>query len=899
MGIKIILFIIGIFMKVIISLFVAFQLLFALDLTQEEKAFLEQHPVIKVSNEPNWPPFDYNENGQAKGYSIDYLKLLASKLNVEFKFITNKWPSLVQAIERKEIDVIHPLGKNSARERFLHFTSAHIDVNYAIITRVETSKIQTLKDLEYKTVAVVDSWNSTRLLKKLYPKIIFRSYNSAKEKLEAVAYGEVDATIEGYFTANYVMQRYLLSNLKITAKVKDEAFSKQLYIAVRKDWKLFHTILQKAMNSVSEEEMLALNIKWIKVQDKARKDIALSVEELNYLSAKKRITMCIDPDWMPYEKNLNNKHVGMSADYFELFKKLIPIDIEYIPTQTWTQTLEYAKNRECDIISLALKTPLRSEYMNFTSPYLRLPLVIATNINEPFVSDVNDILDKKIAVVKGHAYIEILKIRYPKIQLVEVDSLDVGFKKVLDGEIYGFLDSLASIGYDIQRHYVGNIKIAGKLDVDLKIGIATRNDEPLLHTIFEKAVRFIQPDEHREILNKWVSVKFDKTVGKEFVVELSLFVLIVALFLAYRQYLLKQQNTLLKESNEEFEQLINSTIEALFILEHDQYIEVNHEAVKLFGARSKKDLIGLRPFDLIHESDHDILRQKLEQNAAEPYEVRAVKRDGTIFPVLIKAQTFMFKNKKVRVAAIVDLSELKNKEKMLLEQTKMAALGEMLGNIAHQWRQPLSVISTAASGMKVKKSYGMLDDTQFEEYNEAIMQNVEYLSNTIDDFKNFIKAKKEPHEFVLHEHLQKDLSIVHPILKNNNIEVITDIDTSIVMYNIENELTQAFINIITNAKDAFLDKKEQRRLIFISAHKYNQKVVISIKDNAGGIDEEIINRIFEPYFTTKHQSQGTGLGLFMSRQIIVESMHGTIDVANESFDYEGINYKGAHFRLTL
>ena len=886
-------------MKIILLLLLSFYALFALSLTPEEKQFLKEHPIIKVSNETDWPPFDFNENGQPKGYSIDYLNLLAKKIGIKFQFETHKWSELVQKIKNKEIDIIHPLGKNKKREAFLTFTKPHIDLQFSIVTRSEQKGISSLNDLKNRTVAVVDGWNTTLFLKTHYPEIIFKSYPSAKAKLEAVAFGEVDATIEGYFTTNYLIQKHILSNLKIVAKVKDERLNQNLYIGIRKDWSLLKNILQKAMISVTSEDLIVLNIKWIKVQPQEKKKLSFSKEELAYLKTKQSIKMCTDPDWMPYEKNDKGKHIGMSSDYFKIFKKLIPKTIEYVPTKTWAQTLQYAKQRKCDIISLAVQTPLRSEYLNFTSAYLKLPLVIATDITQPFIIDIQDVLDKKIGVVKGHAYIEIIKNRYPQMNIIEVNSLEEGFDKILDGELYGFLDSLASTGYDIQRQYLGNIKIAGKLDLELEIGVATRNDEFLLNAIFEKAVQSLEPSTHREILNKWVAVKYEEPLDKTFVVELAMLVIIVTLFFAYRQNVLKRQNEMLKESNEEFGHLINSTIEALLVLENGKYVDVNNECISLLGAKNKEEIIGLSPYDIIDSGDHKLIDESLQLNNTEPFEAHAVKRDGTVFPVLIKGHNFSFRNRKIRIAGIIDMTELKSKERLLLEQTKMAALGEMLGNIAHQWRQPLSVISTAASGMKVQKSYNMLTDELFEEFNDAIMTNVDYLSNTIDDFKNFIKEDKVSKEFNLKEHVQKDLTILTPMLKNNGIHIESKIDESIVLNNLENELTQAIVNIVSNAKDAFIENSISDRIIFISAQKSEEKVILSIKDNAGGIPDEVINRIFEPYFTTKHKSQGTGLGLFMTRKIIVQSMNGQLDVQNEPCEYKGEMYKGANFRLTL
>ena len=246
---------------------------------------------------------------------------------------------------------------------------------------------------------------------------------------------------------------------------------------------------------------------------------------------------------------------------------------------------------------------------------------------------------------------------------------------------------------------------------------------------------------------------------------------------------------------------------------------------------------------------------------------------------------------------------LKNKEKdeLIFQQSKMASMGEMIGNIAHQWRQPLSAISTSASSMIVQKNVGLLTDENLYSSCESIINSTSYLSHTIDDFRDFLKGSKSANKFDLQSNINKNIEIIRGIIKNSHIRLILDIDKKIEIENIENELTQAFINIVNNAKDALNDKNKDgmEKLVFISTQIDDDYVVLTIKDNAGGIPTDIIDKIFEPYFTTKHQSQGTGLGLYMTHQIITDSMDGKIFVKNVKYSYEDVNYKGAEFKIYL
>jgi len=243
---------------------------------------------------------------------------------------------------------------------------------------------------------------------------------------------------------------------------------------------------------------------------------------------------------------------------------------------------------------------------------------------------------------------------------------------------------------------------------------------------------------------------------------------------------------------------------------------------------------------------------------------------------------------------IKDREELnRQKELHILESSKMAQMGEMIGNIAHQWRQPLSVISTAASGMKLQKEYGLLEDDKFNYYCDSIVENSAHLSETIDIFRNFIKEKKEKATVVMQNRIDMSLKIVESTLEANHIKLINNIDYAhpIKFEVVVGELSQVIINIVNNAKDILIERNIEDAWIKIGLEKDNKFVTISIEDNGRGVPTEIMSKIFDPYFTTKHKSQGTGLGLHMSYKIITESLRGQIAVSNSS--------NGALFKVIL
>ncbi|QKJ22454.1 cache domain-containing protein [Poseidonibacter lekithochrous] len=243
------------------------------------------------------------------------------------------------------------------------------------------------------------------------------------------------------------------------------------------------------------------------------------------------------------------------------------------------------------------------------------------------------------------------------------------------------------------------------------------------------------------------------------------------------------------------------------------------------------------------------------------------------------------------------IKENQKQYELLAQKSKLAAMGEMMENIAHQWRQPLSLITTAASGIKFQKELDILSDEMLNDSIDSIGHSANHLSETIEDFRDFFKPNKEKSFFKLGDCIYKTFKLLSSQIQNKEIEIIEEID-NIEIDSFERELLQVLLNIINNAKDA-LSKIEEEKYIFIKIYKTEEDAVIEIKDNAGGIKENIIERIFEPYFTTKHKSQGTGLGLYMSEEIVSRHMEGSLEVENSEYEYKGNSFRGALFTIKL
>ena len=237
-------------------------------------------------------------------------------------------------------------------------------------------------------------------------------------------------------------------------------------------------------------------------------------------------------------------------------------------------------------------------------------------------------------------------------------------------------------------------------------------------------------------------------------------------------------------------------------------------------------------------------------------------------------------NLKLEEKISLEVEKNRQKDKQLIEQSRLAQMGEMLSMIAHQWRQPLNAISFSSAGLELKAQLGKANSDIVLESAQNISENVQYLSRTIDDFKDFFKPQKEKQLISCTQVIKKTLKIISPSLQHKNIEIIEELNMQEMLYTYNNELQQVILNILQNAVDVLVDKQIEKPSIKITTFFKDNSYIIEIEDNGGGISADNIEKIFNPYFSTKLEKEGTGLGLYMSKMIIEDHCLGKLSVKN-------------------
>jgi signal transduction histidine kinase len=769
-----------------------------------------KEPDFKISYDPNYAPFSYNQEGEPRGLFIDIWKLWAKNNNYTVQFVDGiLWDDALNLVKKKEVDFF--LGSKKY-ESWMFESNPFYEIKSSFFTLLENNiSIETKKEL---TIGIVGN-DYEKILLEGFPNATIKIYEDYVYSIDALKSNQIDLIYDDRIPIDFYTVQHNFFHL---IKPLNNFILKNNVNAITYDEK-HAEIFNNGFVNIPINELLELEKKWI-ISDNQyyylnfKQQLNLTKEEIEFLK-NKTIKTSISSSWEPFAFKSNDEEAqGISSEYWEVIINKLNITNKNIFFHNFSDQIESIKNKNTDLIFSAGETPQRKEYALFSKEYIRFPISIVTKKDENFIENFSSVIDKKIAIGNNFTAHNILKNAYPNMEFILVDSVKKGLDLVSKNKAYAFIDIKPVLFYNIAKYEYTNLKISGNTGLDFSLKFMVRNDYPLLESILNKAISSISLNELNTIITKWNNIQFQTTFNYDLFWKSAIIILLILLAFIYRNRTLKKLNENLKIAVDEKTQKLN---------------EINKNLEYLVDQKSQ---------------------------------------------------------------------ELLQKENILNHQSKMAAMGEMIENIAHQWRQPLSVISTAATGAKLKKQLGLLDDDDFYETMNLINNSSQHLSNTIDDFRNFFNHDKEIVLFDVNIPIEKVLYLIKVKMENRHISIIKNCE-KIFISGLENEFIQVILNIMNNSMDAFENQNTNQKFIFIDIYKENQNVIIKIKDNANGINDDILNRIFEPYFTTKHKSQGTGIGLYMSLEIIKKHMHGNLTVRNETFMHKDIKYTGAQFTIEL
>jgi len=890
-----------------------------------------------VSYDPHFAPFSYLHNKKPQGLLIDYWKLWAKKNNYKIQFINGRfWDNAVNLAKRGKVDFF--LGSNPY-ENWMYDSQPIYKTDVSLFTNKEVEKQISLKGSYL--IGVLGNGNK-KFISKKFPSSQILVYNSQERLFKNLLSKKIDLVFDSKVAVDfYSLNHNIFQKIK---QLKLSRISNSIRV-ISKDKRLIE-IFDEGFKKITNDELYNLESSWIldENQQMYKRTISLTQEEKEFIK-NKIFNISVSTEWKPITfRNNKNEADGIATDVWEEISRKLKLKYNYNFSDSFSEQINSLKNRSNDIIFSVGKTKEKLGYSIFTDPYLKFPFSIVTLKDENFIENISYLFDKKVVVKQNSTIENLLKEHYPQIDFLLVEDIREGLKKVSNREAYAYIDVKPNLIYYINKLNFNNLKISGNTGLNYNVSIMIRDDYPILQSILNKAISTLDEKEISQILNKWNNVQFEDNFDyTNFWIGVCI-AFIIFIILIYLNQLNIRRNERLKEIvNERTKELkqLNKNLEERVEKKTKELIRTNYlldEAQKIAGvgsfsynAKTKKlhwseehfKIFGLFPneieptlikfFSFVHEDDRKKaklhLYRAIKSDKRKSIELRIKLKDDSIkyIQLTTKVTKFDSYNKPITIIGTAfDLTKIKKlefqqreKDSMLAQQSKMAALGEMLDNIAHQWRQPLSVISTASTGLQIQLELDQEISKEFLYKSvKSINEHSQYLSKTIDDFRNFFNPHKEKSYFYINSTINKTLTLVSSRIKKSNIEIIKNIKI-IEIVTIESELIQVLLNILNNAFDAIDSSKQDKNFIFISTVTKNDFLHIKIKDTAGGIPKEIINRVFEPYFTTKYKSQGTGIGLYMSNEIVTKHLNGFLRVSNSSFIFNDIRYKGAQFTISI
>lgn len=634
-------------------------------------------------------------------------------------------------------------------------------------------------------------------------------------------------------------------------------------------------------------------------QTKAR----LSPEEQAWLQAHPVIRLAPDPEFRPIEFfDEKGSYDGIGADFVSLLSRKLGIRFEIVRYTNWDDVLKKAQNREVDLLNAVVQTPQREEFLIFPSAYLKIPSVIIARktVNRDLTLEM--LRGMQVVMVSGYGYVDLIRNKYPDIQIELVPDLKTALRKVSFGMADAFVGDLATASYYIEQEGISNLKLVGETDPPNISGFAVRSDWPELASILEKGIALITEEEKQAIYRKWIHLSVEPLLNRKQIRNIvagsvALLFVLLSGFLLWTRTL----NLLVRRRTRELQQEISERMQVeqalrqseqrfkdLVVNSTDWIWEFNENEIFTYSSPRIKDLLGYDPEEIVGQSAYSIM---------EPEEAVKVQRDFVIYKEARAPFSHLLNRNRHKDGREVylessgvpiideqgvfhgyrgidrDITERIRMEEHLRQSFKMEAMGTLAGGIAHDFNNILSAIIGYADMAR----HTLKDDAAKREYMEEVLQAGHRAKELVRQILTFSrKGSEEMLPLQPAPVVREALKLMRASIPSS-IEIREEIDPACgtILAN-PTQLHQVVVNLFTNAMQAIRSEQgviqirlsQVRERVQAEEGQSGESVCLCVKDSGEGMEEAVLSRIFEPYFTTKPEGQGSGIGLAVVHGIV-------------------------------
>ncbi len=490
-----------------------------IDLSEAEVAWIKENPVIRVSNPTAIAPFIFTQNGNVEGFAVDYIRLITSKVGLEIEFPTERpWEDTMEMLRNGEVHIIQSAAINDERREYIAFSKPYINIPMVNVGRTGQQKIVNVEDLVGKKIALIRGYVTSLEFLENYPHLEFVQFDTIQEALKAVSSSKADIVTGNLITINYTALQHYIPNLEV---VGQNTFMVNNSIDHRmgalKENKILIDILEKAMDTVSNEEFIQISQKWQASNNILREPaIELTEEEIAWINENPVVVASNPNDTAPFSFAEGRRTSGIAVEYLDLIGKKVGLEFSYPPQASWSEMMSKLRQGEIDIIHSAVQNEERAEFMTFTTPYLEMPIVNFGRTGSERINSTDDLASKRIGLVKGYALSATYREKYPDFVYVEFETITEALQGLSASQIDVFTGNLVSINYSILQNYIPNLELIGQDHVfelstlDHRIGALSENK--ILIDILEKGKAAITPEEFNRISENWQSSGSDNKV---------------------------------------------------------------------------------------------------------------------------------------------------------------------------------------------------------------------------------------------------------------------------------------------------------------------------------------------------------------------------------------------------